>query len=104
MGQQSSLLAWSLSLLAIAVVADGLIATSMLAFLPQGKLFGITAFQVVPCVYMLTWGSGITAAYRRSRSIKFVAKLAVVGVALLLVLPICLFIAIFLITGPLQLR
>ena len=103
-GEWKRLLTWSLGLLAIAVVVNGSIAAAMLALLPQGKLFGLSAVQVVPVSFMLTWSAGVIAAHRRSQSIMFATKLAVVGAALLLVLPICFFILIFLVSGPLILR
>ena len=103
-GEWKRLFTWSLGLLAIAVVVNLSIAAAMLALLPQGKLFDLPAIQVVPVSFMLTWGAGVIAAHRRSQSIMFAAKLAVVGAALLLVLPICFFIAIFLINGPLHIR
>ena len=95
---------WSLGLLAIAVVVNGSMVTAMLAFLPRGKLFGLSAIQVIPVCFALTWSAGVLAAGRRSQSIIFAAKLAVVGAAMLFVLPICFFIAVFLISGPLHIR
>ena len=98
------ILVWSLAMFVIALGVNALLLTIMLTLLPRGMLLDMPAFQAVPFVFIFVWGLGVVASYWKFRSLQFAATLAAIGAVLLFIVPMFLFITLFVFVGPLDLR
>jgi len=74
-----SILTCSLSLLVVALGTCAMLASIMILWLPQGKLFGFTLIHILPVSFIAIWGAGTLIAYIKHRSVSLTVALLAIG-------------------------